>query len=109
MSTYAAYKLNAFPKVSNDLQWTLTWNASFADEKVSLAGFLDLWTEDRSFSEGVGVKGKKVIFLSEPQFWYNFTPHFSLGSEIELSYNFVNKFTESKFYAIPTAAAKWNF
>lgn len=109
MSTYAAYKLNAFPKLSNDVQWTLSWNASFADAKISLGGFVDLWTEDKSYSEGPEAKGKKMIFLSEPQFWYNFTPNFSLGTEIELSYNFVNKFTESKFYAIPTVASKWNF
>ena len=109
MSTYLAYKLNAFQEVSNDAQWTLTWNASLADGKLSLAGFLDLWTEDKSFTEGSDVDGKKVVFLSEPQMWYNLTPNFALGSEIELSYNFVNKFAESKFYAIPTLAAKWNF
>ncbi|MCE5204788.1 MAG: DUF5020 family protein [Porphyromonadaceae bacterium] len=109
MNTYVAYKLNAFQKVSNDIQWTVTWNASLAGDKLSLGGFADLWTEDRSFTEGNDVEGKKVVFLSEPQIWYNITPNFSFGSEIELSYNFVNKFIESKFYAIPTLATKWNF
>jgi len=109
MSTYVVYKLNAFQKVSNDAQWTVTWNASLADGKLSLGGFADLWTEDKSFTEGSDASGKKMIFLSEPQIWYNITPNFSLGSEIELSYNFVNKFTESKFYVIPTLATKWNF
>lgn len=109
MSTYVAYKLNAFQEVSNDAQWTVTWNAHLAGGKLSLGGFMDLWTEDKSFTEGSDATGKKMVFLSEPQFWYNFTPQFSLGSEIELSYNFVNKFTESKFYAIPTLATKWIF
>ncbi len=109
MSTYLAYKLNAFEEVSNDAQWTVTWNATLAGGKLSLGGFMDLWTEDKSFTEGSGATGKKVVFLSEPQLWYNVTPNFALGTEMELSYNFVNKFVESKFYAIPTLATKWNF
>ncbi len=107
MSTYIAYKLNAFPKNSHDAQWTLTWNASLAKGKLALSGFADLWTENKNVATGEG--GKRLIFLSEPQIWYHITPHFALGSEVELSYNFVNKFSESKFYAIPTVAAKWNF
>lgn len=109
MGTYVVYKLNAFQEASHDAQWTVTWNASLAGGKLSLGGFADLWTEDKSYTEGSDAGGKKLVFLSEPQIWYNITSNFSLGSEIELSYNFVNKFTESKFYAIPTLATKWNF
>lgn len=109
MSTYVAYKLNAFQDLSHDVQWTLTWNSTFADGKLSLGGFLDLWTEDKSYTEGPEETGKKLVLLSEPQLWYNITPNFSLGTEVELSYNFVNKFAESKFYAIPTIGTKWNF
>ena len=107
MSTYAAYKLNAFAKTSHDVQWTLTWNATLSGGKLSLGGFADVWTENKNRATGQG--GKKVVFLSETQLWYNFTPHFALGTEVELSYNFVNAFAESKFYAIPTIATKWNF
>lgn len=109
MGTYVAYKLNAFPKNSHDVQWTVTWTSTLANGKISLAGFADLWSEDKQYSEGNDAKGKKLIFISEPQFWYNLTDNFSIGSEVELSYNFVNKFAESKFYAIPTIATKWNF
>ena len=107
MGTYAAYKLNAFTKNSHDVQWTLTWTGNVLDNKLTLSGFADVWTENKNRATGEG--GKKVVFLSEPQIWYNITPHFSIGSEIELSYNFVNAFNESKFYAIPTLATKWNF
>lgn len=107
MGTYLAYKLNAFQTNSHDVQWTLTWNSAFPNSKVSLAGFLDLWSENKDRATGEG--GKKLVLLSEPQIWYNFTPNFALGSEVELSYNFVNAFAESKFYAIPTLATKWNF
>ncbi|HHT34775.1 MAG TPA: DUF5020 family protein, partial [Bacteroidales bacterium] len=104
MSSYVAYKLNAFQEVSNDLQWTVTWNATLAGGKLSLGGFMDLWSEnkDRTGAES----GKKLILLSEPQLWYNFTPNFALGTEVELSYNFAGA---DKFYAIPTLATKWNF
>ena len=78
-------------------------------EQARWVGFMDLWTEDKSFTEGTEANGKKLILLSEPQIWFNITPNFSLGSEVELSYNFVNKFAESKFYAIPTLATKWIF
>ena len=105
MNTYVAYKLNAFQKASHDAQWTFTWNASFANNKLSLAGFFDLWSEnkDRTGAES----GKKLVLLSEPQIWYNITPQFAVGSEIEVSYNFV--LGANSFYAIPTLATKWNF
>ena len=109
MSTYVAYKLHAFDKTSHDVQWTVTWNATLVNGKLTLAGFADLWTEDKQFTKGPGAKGKNVLFLSEPQIWYNITDHFSIGSEIELSYNFVRKFDQSRFFAIPTLATKWNF
>jgi hypothetical protein len=105
MSTYVVYKLNAFQEVSNDAQWTVTWNANLADGKVSLAGFFDLWSENK---DRTGLEsGKRLVMLSEPQFWYNFTPNFSLGTEVEVSYNFV--IGPEKFYAIPTLATKWIF
>jgi hypothetical protein len=104
MGTYLAYKLNAFTELSHDVQWTLTWNSAFPNSKVSLGGFLDLWTENKNRATGEG--GKKLILLSEPQVWYNFTPNFAIGSEIELSYNFARL---EKFTAIPTIATKWNF
>ncbi len=104
MGTYLAYKLNAFETNSHDVQWTLTWSSAFPDSKVSLGGFLDLWSENKNRATGEG--GKRLILLSEPQIWYNFTPHFAIGSEIELSYNFARA---EKFTAIPTIATKWNF
>ena len=52
MGTYLAYKLNAFETNSHDVQWTLTWNSAFPNSKVSLAGFLDLWTENKNRATG---------------------------------------------------------
>lgn len=103
MSTYVAYKMNAFKKTSHDVQWTVTWNANLCNNKFTLSGFADLWTENKS---RIASGDKKVVFLSEPQFWYNATDQFSVGSEIEISSNFGGK---SRAYVCPTLAAKWIF
>ncbi len=107
-STYLAYKYNAFAKASHDVQWTGTWNANLANNKVTLSGFIDVWTENKVRYDVVGGDNsshKKVILLTEPQIWYNFTPNFSMGSEVEISSNFIG----DKAYVNPTIAAKWNF
>ena len=51
-----------------------------------------------------------LVVLTEPQLWYNVTPHFSLGTEIEISNNFVyNTYNDKSFFINPTLGAKWNF
>lgn len=109
-NTYAAYKYNAFEKISNDVQWTLIWNASFFNNKFSVSGFFDFWTENKHREKANWKSGKKVIIISEPQFWYNVDEHLSFGSEIEISHNFLkNKNLEDASFVNPTVAVKWNF
>lgn len=106
LSTYLVYKYNAFDKVSNDIQWTLTWGTNLFGNKLTVSGFLDLWTENKSQTHEDKTKGKKLILLTEPQFWYNVDSHLSFGTEIEISNNFLKG---NQFYVNPTLAAKWNF
>ena len=106
IETYVAYKYNAFDKVSNDVQWTGVWNTSLFNDKFTMSGFVDVWTENKDRLNGKG--GKKVILLTEPQFWYNLDTHLSFGSEIEISNNFYANYN-SKVYICPTIAAKWIF
>jgi len=105
LSTYIAYKYHAFDRVSNDVQWTFTWSRNFCDGKITLSGFFDLWTENKNRFKGNGESGKKIVVLTEPQFWYNVTSSLSLGTEVEISDNFL----QDKTYVNPTIAAKWNF
>jgi len=109
MGTYLAYKLNAFDKKSNDVQWTVNWNGNLFNDKLTLSGFMDLWSENKDRTGTSGKSGKKAVLLSEPQIWYNFMPNFSMGSEVELSYNFVKAQEQNRFFVCPTIAAKWNF
>lgn len=79
-------------------QLTGIWTMKFFKDKVTFKGFADFWKDEST------VGG--YVFLSEPQFWFNFTPNFSLGSEIELSSNYGGL---NGFRANPTFAAKWSF
>ncbi|WP_153632560.1 DUF5020 family protein [Prolixibacter sp. SD074] len=89
-------------KNKNSFQVTGVWTLQFFNNKVTLDGFADFWREDFTLN---GHK-TKFVFLSEPQFWYNVTKNFSVGSEIELSTNFSQHYG---FMVNPTIAGKWTF
>ncbi len=80
-------------------QLTAVWGLHFMDRKISVTGFADFWRQDSYFGD------KEFVFLTEPQFWYNFNKNLSLGTEIEMSNNFV----DNDFIVNPTLAAKWSF
>ena len=64
----------------------------------------DFWRGEKADGHG------QMVILTEPQFWYNVTPHLSFGSEIEISNNFIyNTYNDKSFFVNPTIAAKWNF
>lgn len=93
----AMYK-NIRNKDDASFQITGVWNLTYLDGKITLSGFADFWKEKSKHGD--------YIFISEPQFWYNLTKKFSLGSEVELSNNFAD---HDGFMVNPTIAAKWNF
>ena len=82
------------------------WNLDFFDHWLSFNGFADFWREARPW------QGTEFIFITEPQLWVNLNKikgweniNLSVGTEVELSCNFVNK----GFYVMPTVGAKWTF
>jgi hypothetical protein len=109
---YKYYFKNAHANLDafHGFQLTGVWSHTFANGFCTFSGFADLWRNPN-------VRGK-LIFLSEPQFWFNLNTlkgmdgvNLSLGTEVELSNNFVydEAGRNDKFYAIPTIAAKWSF
>ena len=93
-------------KQTSNFQITGVWNLDFFNHWLSFNGFADFWKEARIW------QGTKYIFITEPQLWVNLKNikgweniNLSLGTEVELSCNFVDK----GFYAMPTIAAKWVF
>ncbi|MBO5855968.1 MAG: DUF5020 family protein [Alistipes sp.] len=90
----------------NNFQITGVWNLDFFDHWLSFNGFADFWREARPW------QGTEYIFITEPQLWVNLNKikgwdkiNLSLGTEVELSSNFVQK----GFSIMPTIAAKWIF
>ncbi len=87
-------------------QLTAVWYMHMLNKKLSFTGFADFWKEDMAFPDGEGVSRTDFVFMTEPQLWYNFTEHFSLGTEIEVASNFGGI---KGFRVNPTLGAKWIF
>lgn len=88
-------------------QLTGVWYMHLLNKKLTFSGFADFWREDSYFiSEVDMVDVTKYVFQAEPQLWYNFTENFSLGTEMEIGYNFV---PVKGFRVNPTLGAKWEF
>ena len=88
----------------NSVQLTGVWGLNFADRKCTFSGFIDFWRGEKANGHG------QLVVLTEPQFWYNATEHFSVGTEVEVSNNFIyNTYNDKKFFINPTLAVKWNF
>ncbi|MBR1388903.1 MAG: DUF5020 family protein [Prevotella sp.] len=87
-------------------QLTGVWGLNFANNKCTFSGFIDFWRGEKANGHGC------LVILSEPQFWFNATPHFSIGTEWEFSNNFiynVDPTSDKTFFINPTLALKWNF
>lgn len=97
---YKQFFGNKIYSAYSSFQVTGVWGLNFCNNKLTFSGFADLWREK------AGNKGY-MVFLAEPQLWYNFTNHFSAGTEVELSYNF--PYNNEKFHVNPTLAVKYNF
>ena len=90
----------------HNFQITGVWNINFAKGWCDFNGFVDVWREVRAW------QNTKYIFIAEPQLWVNLNKikgwdrvNLSIGSEVELSYNFV----APGFKVMPTVALKWTF
>lgn len=79
-------------------QLTAVWIIQMLNEKLTFTGFADFWKEKMFW-------GSTHRFMAEPQLWYNATKNLSLGSEIELSNNFVI----NGFRVNPTLGLKYTF
>lgn len=96
-------------------QVTPVWGITFADGLCTFCGFADLWY---GYIPQFGSDGQKkgLVFLSEPQFWVNVlgkdrqNDKFSIGTEIEVSNNFIwSDNLDKHFFINPTLAVKYTF
>ena len=90
----------------NSAQLTGVWGLNFANNKCLFCGFSDFWRGEKADGHG------QLVILTEPQFWYNVTEHLAIGTEIEISDNFVYNMkpgSDKSFFINPTLAVKWDF
>ena len=98
------FKSYNYTNAYHSFQLTGVWSTTFANKKCTFSGFVDLWRGEKANGHG------QLVVLAEPQFWYNATEHFSVGTEWEISDNFVyNTYNGKTFFVNPTLAVKWNF
>lgn len=102
---YKQYFKNAYTDAYSSFQLTGVWGTTFASGKCTFSGFIDFWRGEQANGHG------QLVLLTEPQLWYNVTDKFSVGTEVELSNNFIfpDCATDKKFYVNPTLAVKYNF
>ena len=85
-------------------QLTGVWGLNFLNNKMRFSGFIDFWRGEKA-DNGHGM----VVMVTEPQLWYNFNEHLSVGTEIEISNNFISNFYDGKtLFVNPTIGVKWN-
>ena len=98
------FKNYDFNSAYHSMQLTGVWGVHFFDRKMSFSGFIDFWRGQKANGHG------QLVILSEPQLWYNFTNHLSVGTEVEVSSNFIyNTVNDKTFFVNPTIAVKWIF
>lgn len=119
-SLQAMYK-QYFRKRSDNLdplasfQVTTVWGVTFADGLCTCSGFADLWHGYIPRFNAEGKQKKGLVFISEPQFWFNVmgknrqNDKLSIGTEIELSDNFIWAGNSKTFFVNPTLAVKYTF
>lgn len=84
-------------------QLTGVWSTTFASGKCTFSGFIDFWRGQKYNGHG------QLVMLTEPQLWYNISKKVSVGTEVEMSNNFVyNAVNDKSFFVNPTLALKFN-
>jgi hypothetical protein len=99
---------NTYGSEAPDAQITIVWFVPFLNNKINFTGFLDFWSQDISLRNPFSTSDRKeMVFLAEPQIWYNIFKHLAVGTELEVSNNFLP--TQRVVKIMPTLAVKWNF
>jgi hypothetical protein len=87
-----------------DFQWTVVWFYPLFNYKMTLTGYADVWIQQDFNNRS---DDKILVLYSEPQVWFNFNSHFSMGSEFKISKNFIPG--SKRVEVFPTLGVKWEF
>jgi len=100
------FKYVPYKKSSSDFLYTLYWWQGLFNYKAEFSGDFSTWTENKNHGDEITktLHGKSFSFFAEPQFWYNFSNHFSIGTKVNMYYH-VNT-TKDIFQVYPTVGVK---
>lgn len=106
LSSVLDYRYVPYTKPSNDFLYTLYFYRGLWNYKAEFAGDFSIWTENKNHGDETttSLQGKRFYFFAEPQFWYNLTSKFSIGTKINMYYH-VNTF-DNVLEMYPTAAIR---
>lgn len=97
------FKSYSYTSAYSSVQLTGVWSLTFAHRRLTFAGFVDCWRGEKPDRHG------QLVVMAEPQLWYNLTSHLAVGTEWEVSNNFVYNTHDSRtFFFNPTVGVKWN-
>ncbi|MGM9800266.1 MAG: DUF5020 family protein [Muribaculaceae bacterium] len=105
---YKQHFKNDFLSALSGFQLTGVWGIQFMNRKMTFSGFIDIWNGYIPKWNEHGKQKKGLVVLTEPQLWYNFSNVFSVGTEWEISNNFIYHNGTKTFYVNPTLAVKFN-
>lgn len=100
LNTDILYRADYLSESKANAQLTTVWFVPFFEGKLSFTGFMDIWSTKQAGQN-------KFVLLTEPQIWYNVWNHLSVGSEVEISNNFIPG--KNSVQVNPTIAGKWTF
>jgi len=100
------FKYVPYKKTSSDFLYTLYWWRGLFKYKAEFAGDFSIWTENKNHGDEFtgNLHGKRFAFFAEPQFWYNVSQHFSVGTKANMYYH-INT-TDNIFQVYPTIAVR---
>ncbi|MFV0505672.1 MAG: DUF5020 family protein [Bacteroidales bacterium] len=98
LDSYIGYRASS-DSDNKDAMISTAWFNTLFKNKLIFTGFVDVWSRNFEIEDK-----RKIVFLSEPQLWYQITPKFAAGCEVELSYNFTG---ENGFRAYPTVGLRY--
>ena len=89
-------------------QFTTVWYYNYSlggDMSLSFNGYFDFWSEKIDWSLRGENKKTDLILFTEPQLWFNYNKHFSIGGELEITNNYFQKGLQLN----QTLGVKWIF
>jgi len=91
---------------SPDARFTSGYSTRLFKNKVSVFGFVDVWTMDRYTTERA-LNGKRIGAQMTPQIWYNINNHIAMGTKLDIS---INRYSiDESIDVLPTAGVRWIF